>query len=109
VVAKADILRTKLVSLRRTIDRTGAKERSEHVSKATADHFNLILEQLKDLYPDLAPEFPRQVKTTGTFSSLGVCEISYLDLEIFCEQVLDLMALAAPQGGGESEVNNGDP
>ena len=92
---RIDVLRAKLGAIRTTLDRTPPKEKKSNAGLELAESFNHLLTEIGELYPELKPDLPKALSTQGHFRSFGQVGASYLDVEVFAEQTLALLDLAA--------------
>ena len=55
--------------------------------------FNKVRKEIGEEYPDLKDALPAEISTRGPGASMGKAMATFLDLEILCEQVLNLLSL----------------
>ncbi len=88
------ILRTSLESFRTTLQGAGAGRKDGQVSVYVVRQFNLILEKVRELVPEVVDGLPKPVSIRGPMTKMGLAPIKYLDLEILVDQVLAMIRLA---------------
>lgn len=90
---KIDFIRAKLDGIKTTLERVPASDKTGHIGITIAKDFNTVLQEMGEIYPELASGLPSPIGITGPFRQLGKAGASYTDLEILCEQVLNLVRL----------------
>jgi hypothetical protein len=95
-VTKHALLQARLQGIRTTLDRAPANEKSHQASTALASGFNEIVDAIKKTYPELGESLPGPIQSTEPFRRIGKSNVTYLDLEVMCEQVLNLLRLVEP-------------
>lgn len=91
--SQRDLLQARLQGLKTTLERAPAGEKSHQASTALAKEFNAITAAIKEAFPDLEESLPEDIRSTGPFKRVGKSDVTYLDLEAHCEQVLNLLRL----------------
>ena len=86
-----DLVRARLHSIKTILERASEKQKNGPIGAGLADNFNAILREVETLFPQLKQALPALISTRGAFSSMGLAGASYLDLEVFAEQVLSLL------------------
>ena len=97
MATNVDFLKAKVQSIKTVLENTSPKEREKKVSLHLAEQFNDILREIGAAYPEAAPHLPKPIPLRG-FRHLGVAEVGYVDLMIFAEQVLHVLALIESRG-----------
>lgn len=92
-ISRKQVVAAKLQGVMSTLERTPPGHKKNPVSLELAQEFNKILDVIAAEYPELKDDLPAQLSTRGFGSNMGVASVSFLDLEIICEQVLNLLAL----------------
>ncbi len=92
-VRKIDIFKTKARSIKATLENASEKARQGRAGIGLAENFNQLLKEVSEEFPDLKDSLPKPISSKGPFARAGVSDSSYLDLEIFSEQVLSLLDL----------------
>jgi len=77
----------------KTLERTPPGEKKNLVSLEIAHDFNETLKSVSEQYPSIAGALPKPLSTRGPMTQLGKASASYFDLEIVCEQLLNLLGL----------------
>ena len=92
-ISKKRIIDAKLKGVMNTLERTPPSEKKNHISLDLAFEFNKIRKDVGEQYPELKDDLPGDISTRGPGTSLGVAMVTFLDLEILCEQLLNLVDL----------------
>ena len=88
------LLKTRIKSAKSTIQSATSDERTNHASVQTMDLVNKLIADLSEQCPDLASSLPGQFKNVSPHASmLGKSDHTYMDLEIFIDQLLSLIEL----------------
>jgi len=87
------LLRVRITSIKSTLERQERHGKKEQASIHIANNFNSIISDISSEFPDLASSLPSPIYSNFPFSDLGLSDATYLDLEIYCEQVLSLLDL----------------
>jgi hypothetical protein len=77
----------------KTLERTPAPEKKHMVSLQLAMDFNATLRSVAEHFPAIAQAIPKPLETRGPATHAGKAPASFLDLEIACEQVLNLIGM----------------
>jgi hypothetical protein len=93
-IPRKRLIAAKLQGIIATLERTPASDKNKLIALHLAQEFNETLKVISDEYPDLAELLPRHLSTRGPMIDAGKAPASFLDLEIACEQVLNLLDLA---------------
>jgi hypothetical protein len=97
VATNVDFLKAKVQSIKTVLEKTSPKEREKKVTLHLAEQFNDILKEIGTAYPEAAPHLPKPIPVEG-FSQFGLAAVGYVDLMIFAEQVLHVLALIESRG-----------
>jgi hypothetical protein len=92
-IPRKRFIAAKLLGITGTLERAPASDKNKLIALHLAHEFNEILKAVSDEYPGLAPSLPRPLSTRGPMIDAGKAPASFLDLEIACEQVLNLLDL----------------
>jgi hypothetical protein len=92
-ISKLELLKTRVKSIKATLERASEKQKSGPAGMAIADNFNTLLDEIEAACPDLKGSLPSRITPSRHFAHLGVSNISYLDLEVFADQALSLLEL----------------
>lgn len=92
-IPKKKLIAAKIRGVMSTLERTPPNQKKNHVSLDLAFGFNEIRKEVGEEYPDLKDDLPVEISTRGPGTSLGVAMVTFLDLEILCEQLLNLVSL----------------
>lgn len=84
----------------KTLERTPATDKRHLIALQLAMDFNDILGKVRAQYPEIADTIPKPLTTRGSVTSEGKAPASFLDLEIVCEQLLNLLGLVADSEEG---------
>ena len=87
------LITAKVQGIMKTLENTPASEKKNLVSLELAEDFNQTLKRVSVEYPDIANTLPKPLSTRGPMTQLGKASASFLDLEIVCEQLLNLLGL----------------
>ena len=87
-----DFIRAKLEGLKTTLQSAPTSEKKNVISKPMADEFNGILSQAAQEYPVLKDQLPKAIPTRR-IGSMAIGQATFLELEAFCEQTLNLLRL----------------
>ena len=91
---KNEILRAKVRSLKTTLKSATPDQKKGFIGIEMAKNFNKILEEVSIEHPSLGDALPAQLTWKGPFAQMGQSDTSYLDLEIYADQLLALLDLA---------------
>lgn len=95
---KLALFRERLLAFQTTLASKGNSVKGEHVSKDLAEHFNNLVKDIGDAYPDIKESLPAALIARSTLErQLQKVSANYLDLEILVNQVLRLLALLQPE------------
>jgi hypothetical protein len=86
-----DLLKARLNSIKATLERASEKQKGGPAGTALAENFNRILEEVGTAFPELKSALPARITSLGPLARVGSSDVSYLDLEVFAEQVLSLL------------------
>lgn len=89
------ILRARAQSIKSVLERIPPAQKQGNIAIATAQEFNDVVKQLGEAFPELSPALPKPILATTSLRHAQKADVSYVDLEIFTEQVLALLQLAA--------------
>lgn len=87
------LIEASIQGVMKTLERTPASEKKNLVSLQIVIDFNETLKRISEQYPELIEALPKPLDTRGPMTQLGKASASYLDLEIVCEQVLNLLGM----------------
>jgi len=90
---RIQVIRTKLTSIKSTLEKASEQRKKDHVSYHTGEDYNAILEAIAAEYPKLNGLLPPKMISSPPYIRARQMNVTYLDLEIFCEQLLNLLAL----------------
>lgn len=93
MLSKATILKTKLQSIRSVLEKTPSSEKKGHITIPLANSFNGLVSEAGEAYPELVDHLPPTIEATLDVAYMGSADITYLDLEIYVEQVISLLDL----------------
>jgi len=93
-IPRKRLIAAKLQGIIAILERTPAADKNKLIALHLAQEFNETLKAISDEYPDIAELLPRALSTRGPMIDAGKAPASFLDLEIACEQVLNLLELA---------------
>lgn len=89
--SKLVLLKARVRSLKSTLQNASSKEKSNSAGTALAMNFNKIVEDTAKVYPDLKDSLPASITSDGPFSHMGVSDVTYLDLEVFADQLIAML------------------
>lgn len=89
----SQVMKVKAQAIKRTLEKASDKAKTSHVTNPLAAQFNELVEDIGKHYPAIRSGLPKKIESTTDFSIMGMSDVSYLDLEIFCEQVINLLEL----------------
>jgi hypothetical protein len=92
-ISNAKLLLARLHGIKSTLERTPPAQKAEKASLDLVQNFNSILTAISEAYPELSESLPKTLSTVGPFSQIGKAPLSFIDLEAFCEQTLNLLRL----------------
>jgi hypothetical protein len=92
-ISQLELLKTRVKSIKVTLERASTKEKGELAGKALAENFNSLIQEIETAYPELRSALPARITAHGPFAHMGASDVSYLDLEVFVDQVLNLLEL----------------
>ncbi len=93
-VSKLNLLKTRVKSIKSTIESATPNERKNHASVQTMELVNKLIADTAEQFPDLASSLPDPLKNVGPGASMmGVSDHSYMDIDICVDQVLSLLDL----------------
>jgi hypothetical protein len=87
------IIKTKLTSVKATLERTPEERKRDHVSIQMGEDFNTTRDAIAKEYPELATSLPPKLMSSMPYRRVQQMNVTYLDLEIFCEQLLSLLSI----------------
>lgn len=90
---KVQLLKVKALAIKRTLDKASEKSKGGHISRPVATQFNELVADIGTQYPSIQESLPKKIESTTTFAMMGFADVTYLDLEMFCEQVLGILEL----------------
>jgi hypothetical protein len=99
-IPRKRLIAAKLQGIIAILERTPAADKNKLIALHLAQEFNETLKAISDEYPDIAELLPRALSTRGPMIDAGKAPASFLDLEIACEQVLNLLELANEDAPG---------
>ena len=91
--SQRQILEAQLQGIKSTLERIPPKEKTAQIALALAGSFNDILTTIGESQPDLKGFLPKPLSMRGKLTVVGKAEVTYLDLEVFCEQTINLLRL----------------
>ena len=92
-------LRAKVQAIKTVLDKASAKERESRVATHLAQQFNDVLKEIGAAYPDAAPHLPKPIPSSvSLLRRNGLSDVSYMDLMVFAEQVLNVLSVVESQG-----------
>lgn len=94
MIDKVAILRAKAQSIKSVLEKIPPTQKQENIAVALAHDFNDIVKEIGEAFPELASSLPKPIHATTSMKILRKADVSYLDLEIFTEQILTLLQLA---------------
>lgn len=92
-ISKVDLMRAKLDGITSALQKATEDSKSDPISISLAKNFNSILEALAREFPDIAAELPSPLSVDGHFAMMGRADDTYLDLEVYVDQIRSLLAL----------------
>jgi len=90
---KVQLLKVKAQAIRRTLEKASEKSKGSHVTKPVAEQFNELVEEIGNQFPSVQSALPKRIESTTDFAIMGLADVTYLDLEMFAEQVLSILEL----------------
>lgn len=98
-IDQLDMLKVRVSSLKTILERASEKQKGGPAGRPLAENFNKILQEVEIAFPDLKPALPAPITSRGPFADMGASDATYLEVEIFAEQVLSLLALVRKGSG----------
>jgi hypothetical protein len=92
-ITNLQIYLVKLNGIISTLKTATEKQKSGHITTPMAENYNLVLEGIKADFPDISSHLPNKITSKGTFASMGVADITYLDLEIYCNTIIGILGI----------------
>jgi hypothetical protein len=90
---KVQLLKVRTFAIKRTLEKASERSKSGHITKPVAAQFNEIVAEIGTQFPSVQNALPKKIEATTDFAMMGLADVSYLDLEMFCEQVLGILEL----------------
>lgn len=92
--SKLTLLKTRVKSIKSTIESARSTERGNHASVQTMELVNKLISDTAQQFPDLADSLPAPFKNIAPHAAMmGVSDHSFMDIEICVDQVLSLLDL----------------
>jgi hypothetical protein len=95
---KIAVLNAQVESMLRVLTSTPQNKKTDHTTTALADNFNRLLESIKAECPEYADNLPLKIESSHPFSMLNKADATYLDLEMFLNQLSSILEIAASDG-----------
>ena len=88
-----ELTRAALNGLKTTLERLPAHDKKELVTRSLAEQFNGIVKRVGSAFPDLSAHLPKPIGATTPFRKVGKADATYVEVEVYCEQLLNLLQL----------------
>ena len=93
-ISATDLIRAKLQGIKSILAAAPAKQKTELISRHLGDDFNEVLKMVRAAHADIGEALPKDATArSGVARQLQKCDATYLDIEAFCEQILNLLRL----------------
>jgi hypothetical protein len=92
VHSKLNEFRERLGTLKATMESKPQGEKKGLIARATADHFNGILKDIADSFPEIASKLPKPITATSMLArNMRLADCSFLDLELLMNDVITIL------------------
>jgi hypothetical protein len=88
---KIQSIKARLNGIQKTLDNTPDDQKDNQISWSLAENFNEIIKEVENEIPELGDSLPSKIEKNRHAQRFGQAAESFLDLEIFCEQILQLL------------------
>ena len=95
---KLRMVQVKLNSIARTLQGASHDSKEKHVSHQMADNFNGILDDIEKIAPQFKDGLPARISKDGAFSMMQLTNTSFLELEIYLNQLTDIITMVEEDG-----------
>ena len=92
-LSKVTLLKTRVKSIKATLENAPHKEKQSPATIQMASNFNAVLGDVKKEFTELEGSLPSPITFSSPQSSVGYSDATYLDIEIFSEQLISLLDL----------------
>jgi hypothetical protein len=87
-----ELFKVRLMALTCTLDKTAQNQKGGSVTRPMADQFNMLLAEVGVAFPSIKDALPERLEATTKFADhFATVDATYLDLEVFVEQVLGVV------------------
>ena len=93
VLVQPQLLKARVASFKSTLENASDRLKEGRVSTPLALEFNKIRNEVAQAFPDVEAALPAAISSSPPHRRLGQSDVNYLDLEIYAEQLLSIIAL----------------
>jgi hypothetical protein len=79
--------------MKSTLEAQAHPDKKEKASTHIAENFNKIVTDIASAFPELASSLPSPISSSTPLAQVGMSDAQYVDLEVYCEQILNLLDL----------------
>jgi hypothetical protein len=90
---KAQLIKARLVAFKTTVAAVPDSAKKERISTELAKNFNGLVEMVAADYPTVKDHLPKPIKSMSEFRKVYKADESYLDLQVYVEQVISILEL----------------
>lgn len=92
-ISKKRLIVASVQGVMKTLERTPASEKKNLIALQLAIDVNKTIATIAETYPEIVGALPSPLSTRGPSTTMGKAPASFLDLEILCEQLLNLIGM----------------
>jgi hypothetical protein len=85
------LYRARLSAIVKGLESASQTAKQGHIALSTADDFNSLLTEIASAHPELEKSLPQKIPREGMLARHGVAPLSFLDLQLKCNQVISLL------------------